>query len=140
MKTKIILSIITTLISFSSTAINFKDNFKEDRFTPCPLKHLDMKVMTNQYSFLEKDSHFFDDFIKHNLKQRNSVNFDVQVFGELKSFKDEKTEYFFIKAIDKKTKNVKWLNVDVITGNPFFNEKDILKKVKNNICGKPKYL
>lgn len=137
MRKIIITTMLTGLTSFSSLAITIDINdFEQTSFKPCSTKFIDYELKTDSYSFLKYENNNILEIINfEGVQTRPSENYNVRVFGELNSYKNEKEQYYFIKTVDLETKEVKWINTDVLTGNPFLKESDILKKMENKICG-----
>ncbi len=132
-----ITTMLMAVISFQTMAISFeKENFEKKSYYPCPTEHLDYEIRTDRYSFLEYKKTILEIINMDTLKERQSTDYKLRFFGELKSYKNEKTEYFFIKTFDMDTKEIKWTNTDIITGDPFMDADDVLIRMENKICGK----
>lgn len=139
MKNINIIKITTAILSFfslNSMAVNIDESgYEKTILSACPEQSISLSIRTDPYSFLDENDGFFDNLKIDLIENRASKDYNLNVYGELLVYKNESTQYVFIKTMDLSTNDFKWINTDVLTGDPFKKELELLKNVEKDICG-----
>lgn len=101
----------------------------------CPEKFVSHEIITDKTGFLEYEKFLFDK------PSGFSETFNLNIYGVLVRVDDKSNidsnkavSNFFLKAFDTKENDMKWVNVDILTNNPFLKESEIVLRVKSKIC------
>lgn len=132
-KTTITMVAMISAFALNATSLE-KPTTKEElkQINVCEDKFIHHNFVSDENAFFKEEKTFNFGIVNHYMK-----DYKMDIFGVVVPFKNEKNvEYFYIKAVDSETKEERWVNTDILTGNPQLQQDDVIKRVEIKICGK----